>query len=68
LQHQTRGLCRADQRRRRAGSGARREPVSGAVNPVGAIASVTDTIVNDGGSMVCLRKLDDVIGLERDTL
>jgi FAD/FMN-containing dehydrogenase len=36
------------------------------VNPVGSIASVTDTIVNDGGTMVCLRKLDDVIGLERD--
>ena len=36
------------------------------VNPVGSIASVTDTIVNDGGTMVCLRKLDDVLGLERD--
>ena len=36
------------------------------VNPVGSIASVTDTIVNDGGTMVCLRKLDEVIGLERD--
>ena len=36
------------------------------LNPVGSIASVTDTIVNDGGTMVCLRKLDDVLGLERD--
>ena len=36
------------------------------VNPVGSIASVTDTIVNDGGTMVCLRKLDEVLGLERD--
>jgi FAD/FMN-containing dehydrogenase len=36
------------------------------VNPVGSLASVTSTIVNDGGTMVCLRKLDDVIGLERD--
>jgi FAD/FMN-containing dehydrogenase len=36
------------------------------VNPVGSIASVTDTIVNDGGTMLCLRKLDEVLGLERD--
>src|SRR5262249_34339191 len=36
------------------------------VAPVGSIASVTDTIVNDGGTMVCLRKLDDVLGLETD--
>ena len=36
------------------------------VNPVGSIASVTDTFVNDGGTMVCLRKLNEVIELERD--
>lgn len=36
------------------------------VNPVGSLASVTSTIVNDGGTMVCLRKLDEVVGLERD--
>src|ERR1700704_3127564 len=36
------------------------------VNPVGSMASVTDTTVNDGGTIVCLRKLDDVLGLERD--
>jgi hypothetical protein len=36
------------------------------VGPVGSIASVTDTIVNDGGTMVCTRKLDEVLGLERD--
>ncbi len=36
------------------------------VSPVGSMASVTATIVNDGGTLVCTRKLDDVIGLERD--
>jgi len=36
------------------------------VGPVGSIASVTDTIVNDGGTMACTRKLDEVLGLERD--
>ena len=36
------------------------------VSPVGSLASVTSTIVNDGGTMLCTRKLDDVIGLERD--
>jgi hypothetical protein len=36
------------------------------VGPVGSLASVTATIVNDGGTMVCMRKLDDVLGLERD--
>ena len=64
--HQARGLCRADQLRRRAGGGARRGRFPTPVNPVGSIASVTDTIVNDGGTMVCLRKLDEVLGLERD--
>ena len=28
--------------------------------------SVSSTFVNDGGTMVCLRKLDEVIGIERD--
>jgi FAD binding domain len=36
------------------------------VSPVGSLASVTSTIVNDGGTMVCLRKLDEVLGLETD--
>ena len=36
------------------------------VNPVGSLASVTSTIVNDGGTMVCTRKLDEVVGLEHD--
>jgi uncharacterized protein GlcG (DUF336 family) len=36
------------------------------VSPVGAMASVTATIVNDGGTLVCTRKLDDILGLERD--
>jgi FAD binding domain len=36
------------------------------VNPVGSMMSVSSTFVNDSGTMVCLRKLDEVIGLERD--
>ncbi len=36
------------------------------VGPVGSIASVTETIVNDGGTMLCTRKLDEVLDLERD--
>jgi len=36
------------------------------VNPVGSLASVTATFVNDGGTLLCTRKLDEVIGLERD--
>jgi FAD/FMN-containing dehydrogenase len=34
------------------------------VNPVGSLASVTSTIVNDGGTMLCTRKLDEILGLE----
>jgi FAD/FMN-containing dehydrogenase len=37
------------------------------VNPVGSLLSVTPTIVNDGGTMLCTRKLDDIIGLEVDS-
>jgi hypothetical protein len=36
------------------------------VNPVGSMMSVSSAFVNDGGTMVCLRKLDEVIGIERD--
>jgi len=36
------------------------------VHPVGSLLSVTSTIVNDGGTMVCTRKLDDILGLELD--
>lgn len=36
------------------------------VTPVGSLLSVTETIVNNGGTMLCLRKLDEVIGLEHD--
>ena len=36
------------------------------VNPVGSMMSVSSTFVNDGGTIVCLRKLDEVIGIERD--
>jgi FAD binding domain-containing protein len=38
------------------------------VSPVGSMASVTDTIANDGGTLVGLRKLDDVMGLETDAM
>jgi hypothetical protein len=38
----------------------------GPVNPVGSMLSVSSTFVNDGGTMVCLRKLDEVVGLEWD--
>ena len=37
------------------------------VNPVGSLLSVTSTIVNDGGTMLCTRKLDDIVGLEVDS-
>jgi FAD/FMN-containing dehydrogenase len=36
------------------------------VNPVGSLMSVAPAFVNDGGTMVCLRKLDEVIGAETD--
>ncbi len=36
------------------------------VHPVGALLSVTSTIVNDGGTLLCTRKLDEVLGLEQD--
>ncbi|MSO19931.1 MAG: FAD-binding oxidoreductase [Acidobacteria bacterium] len=36
------------------------------VNPVGALLSVTSTFVNDEGTMLCTRKLDEVLGLEHD--
>jgi hypothetical protein len=36
------------------------------VHPVGSLLSVTSTIVNDGGTMLCTRKLDEIIGLEHD--
>jgi hypothetical protein len=38
------------------------------VSPVGSMASVSQTIVNDGGTLVCTRKLDDVLGLEVDAV
>lgn len=38
------------------------------VNPVGSMLSVSSTFVNDGGTMVCLRRLDDILGIERDAL
>ena len=36
------------------------------VHPVGSLLSVSSTIVNDGGTMLCTRKLDEVLGVERD--
>jgi hypothetical protein len=36
------------------------------VHPVGSLLSVSSTIVNDGGTMVCTRKLDEILGLEQD--
>lgn len=36
------------------------------VNPAGSMLSVSDTFVNDGGTLVCLKKLDAILGLETD--
>ena len=36
------------------------------VSPVGSMLSVTPTISNDGGTLLCTRKLDEIIGLEKD--
>ncbi|QOJ22589.1 MAG: FAD-dependent oxidoreductase [Gammaproteobacteria bacterium] len=36
------------------------------VRPVGSMLSVTETIVNDGGTLLCTRKLDAILGLESD--
>src|SRR6202142_3197592 len=36
------------------------------IHPVGSLLSVTSAIVNDGGTMLCTRKLDEVLGLEQD--
>jgi len=38
------------------------------IHPVGSMHSVTSTIVNDGGTLLCTRKLDEVVGLERDAM
>ncbi len=38
------------------------------VSPVGSMLSVTDTIVNDGGTLVSLRKLDEILGIETDAI
>jgi FAD/FMN-containing dehydrogenase len=37
------------------------------VHPVGALLSVTSTFCNDGGTLLCTRKLDQVLGLEHDS-
>jgi hypothetical protein len=38
------------------------------VSPVGAMLSVTDTVVNDGGTLISLRKLDAILGVATDAL
>ena len=38
------------------------------VHPVGSLLSVTSTIVNDGGTMLSTRKLDEIMGLEHDEM
>lgn len=38
------------------------------VHPVGSLLSVSSTIVNDGGTMLCTRKMDEVLGLEHDEM
>ena len=36
------------------------------VNPVGSMYSVTETIVNNEGTLLCIKKLDEILGLEID--
>lgn len=36
------------------------------VNPVGSMLSVASTFVNDGGTLIRLKKLDEVLGIEAD--
>lgn len=36
------------------------------VHPVGSMLSVSETVINDGGTLLCTRKLDTVLGLETD--
>ena len=38
------------------------------VNPVGSMMSVSSTFVNDGGTIICLRKVDEVIGIDATPL
>jgi FAD/FMN-containing dehydrogenase len=36
------------------------------VNPAGSMLSVAPAFVNDGGTLVCMRKLDEILGVETD--
>ena len=36
------------------------------VSPVGSMLSVTKTVVNDGGTLLCTLKLNDILGVETD--
>ncbi len=37
------------------------------VRPVGSMLSVTDTVVNDGGTLLCTRKLDAICAHSQET-
>ncbi|RLT17495.1 MAG: FAD-binding oxidoreductase [Planctomycetota bacterium] len=37
------------------------------VNPVGSLFSVSPTIINNGGTLLCTKKLDEILGLEYDS-
>lgn len=37
------------------------------VSPVGSMLSVSKTIINDGGTLLCTRRMDEIIGLEKDS-
>lgn len=43
-----------------------REQFPTPVHPVGSMLSVSETVVNDGGTLLCTRKLDAILGLETD--
>lgn len=38
----------------------------GPVSPVGSMLSVSPTVVNDGGTLLCTRKLDEIKGVQTD--
>jgi hypothetical protein len=37
------------------------------VSPVGSMLSVSKTMINDGGTLLCTKRLDEIIGLEIDS-
>lgn len=40
---------------------------SSPLHPVGSLLSVTSTITNGGGTLLCMRHLDEILGLEKYT-